>query len=88
MPRATASAGGLWAFTRKAFIMSPVLIPTGQARAHVPSPAQVSTALYEYSRMSSRDTGESTGWRTISRRRAIRWRGVVVTRRLGHTCSQ
>ena len=32
------------AFTRKVFMRSPVLIPTGQASEHVPSPAQVWTA--------------------------------------------
>ena len=35
-----------------------------------------------------RSTGEPAGWRAISRRRTIRWRGVVVRSRLGQTGSQ
>ena len=33
-------------------------------------------------------SGEPAGWRAISRRRTIRWRGVVVRSRLGQTGSQ
>ena len=63
---------------RKAFISLPVSIATGQAIRQVPSAAQVSMASCSYSRSSTSSTGEPSGWRAISRRRTIRWRGVVV----------
>ena len=63
-------------------------MPSGQASAHEPSAAQVCTASYSYSSSSASSTGEPAGWRAISRRSTIRWRGVVVRCRLGHTGSQ
>ncbi len=63
-------------------------MPTGQASAHVESPAQVSTASYPYSSRSRSSTGEPSSCRSISRRSTIRWRGVVVRSRLGQTGSQ
>ena len=35
-----------WSAARNSFIIAPVLMSTGQARSHMPSPAQVSTARY------------------------------------------
>ena len=66
----------------------PVSIPTGQASSQVPSAAQVSSASYSNSSSSASSTAEPGAWRAISRRRTIRWRGVVVRLRLGQTGSQ
>ena len=66
----------------------PVSIPTGQVSTQVPSTAQVSSASYSYCASSASSTGEPGAWRAISRRRTIRWRGVVVRWRLGQTGSQ
>ncbi len=63
-------------------------IPIGQASTQLPSAAQVSTASYSYCSRSAVSTGEPSGWRAISRRITIRWRGVVVRSRLGQTGSQ
>ncbi len=65
-----------------------MLIPTGHARTQAPSAAQVSIPSYSYSVRSARSSGDPEGWRAISRRSAIRWRGVVVRWRLGQTGSQ
>ncbi len=66
----------------------PVSMATGQAVMHEPSAAQVSIPSYSYCSLSATRTGEPGGWRAISRRSTIRWRGVVVTFCDGHTASQ
>ena len=63
-------------------------MPSGQASAQVPSAAHVCRPSYSYSERSARSTGEPSGWRAISRRSTMRWRGVVVSQRLGQTGSQ
>ena len=64
-------------------------MPTGQASWQEPSAAQVSSAVVlELLEQRCGRSGEPSGWRAISRRRTIRWRGVVVRLRLGQTGSQ
>ena len=65
---------------RNSLISLPVSIATGQAGLHVPSAAQVSMRVVLVVRAAApRSTGEPSGWRAISRRSTIRWRGVVVS---------
>ncbi len=85
---ATRSARGPCSAARSSLTSAPVSIPTGHARLQVPSAAHVSRASYSYCSSSAVSTGEPSGWRAISRRSAIRWRGVVVRSRLGQTGSQ
>ena len=67
----------------------PVSIPTGQASLQVPSAAQVSIAVVlVLARAAPRAPASPSGWRAISRRSTMRWRGVVVRSRLGQTGSQ
>ena len=73
---------------RRSLISFPVSMATGQAVMQEPSAAQVSIPSYSYCSRSASSTGEPGGWRAISRRSTIRWRGVVVTFRDGHTGSQ
>ena len=74
---------------RSSLTSLPVSIPSGQASAQVPSAAQVSSASYSYSLAAApRAPASPARWRAISRRRTIRWRGVVVRSRLGQTGSQ
>ncbi len=61
---------------------------SGQVSAQVPSAAQVSIPSYSYCSSSAACTGEPSAWRAISRRTTMRWRGVRVRWRLGHTGSQ
>ena len=75
--------------SRRSLTSLPVSIPTGQASWQVPSAAQVWIAVVlVLARAAPRSTGEPAGWRAISRRITIRWRGVVVRLRLGQTGSQ
>ena len=85
---ATASAAGLFSRALNSLINAPVLMPIGQGMEHMPSPAHVSIPSYWYSCWSCASMAEPLVWRTISRRTAIRWRGVMVTLRLGQTGSQ
>lgn len=85
---ATFSSRGECRACRKSFMKAPVSMPTGHASLQVESPAHVSTASYPYASTSASSTGEPDGWRIISRRSTIRWRGVVVRSSLGHVGSQ
>ena len=88
MRAAAFSASGVCWRARSSLTILPVSIPSGQTRRHEPSAAHVSSASYSYSSISAAVTGEPAGWRAISRRSTIRWRGVVVSQRDGHTGSQ
>ncbi len=80
-PRAVASC------SRNPLTSFPVSIASGQAGAQLPSAAQVWIPSCSNSASSASRTGEPSGWRAISRRRRIRWRGVVVVFRDGQTGS-
>ena len=75
--------------SRKSLISLPVSIPTGHASTQLPSAAQVSMPSYSYCSQQHPLEPASPGAGAPSRAAAtIRWRGVVVSRRLGHTGSQ
>ena len=82
------SAFSSWVAARSSLIIAPVSIDSGQVSAQVPSAAQVSIPSYRYSSSRADWTGEPFGWRAISRRMTMRWRGVRVRWRLGQTGSQ
>ena len=74
---------------RSPFTSLPVSIPTGQARhAGAVGGAGLERRRTRTRRAAASSTGEPGAWRAISRRSTIRWRGVVVRSRLGHTGSQ
>ena len=87
-PSATRSARSVFCRERSSLTSLPVSIPTGHESTHEPSAAQVSRPSYSNCSRSAASTVEPSGWRAISRRRTIRWRGVVVRSRLGQTGSQ
>src|ERR1700744_5366114 len=84
---ATFSRPSVFSRWRNDLISVPVLIDTGQGSAHVPSAAHVCIPSYSYSLSSCANICESLGWRAISRRTTMRWRGVMVTLRDGQTGS-
>ena len=74
---------------RKSLTSLPVSIPTGQARRQrAVGGAGLDAVVLVLARSAPRARGEPCGWRAISRRSTIRWRGVVVSWRLGQTGSQ